>query len=306
MKSLFILIISFAFFSCKNASPVKSEEDSSMIFNEEMDKISGEIMKFEKLLVTYYEESKKSPELIILKADSLLLAYGKEKNKSQIKSIIESDLHYLKAELYYRLGEYEESISELKLDNCSYNDRAVAVAANYVKLKEFNKAKSYIDSIGKGLYIYDYAFANYNESIGNRDEAFNIYREIKNDKSIKHYAYYKLAVYRYEELKNENPKLLNEIYFPTGNPSFDIADSDNENRTKIFNLMEKLLEDQNLTETSIVESPQENDKNYYWVRVETEQNEKYNFYVYQETFEIRFLDTINNKLMTLEEWRKQK
>ena len=27
---------------------------------------------------------------------------------------------------------------------------------------------------------------------------------------------------------------------------------------------------------------------------------------YQETFEVKFLDTINNKLMTLEEWRKSK
>ncbi|NJM80057.1 MAG: hypothetical protein HC854_11365 [Flavobacterium sp.] len=204
----------------------------------------------------------------------------------------------MKAELFYKLGKYEKSISELKLENCSFNERAVAIAANYVKLKEFDKAKSYVDSIGKGLYIYDYAFANYNESIGNRNEAYKIYSEIKKDKTIKHYAYYKLAVNRFEELEKSNPKLLNEIYFPTENPSFDIADSDNENITKIFNLMEKLPENQDWAGTEILESPQENDKNYYWVRVKTTENKEFNYYIYQETFEIKFFDPKKSKLMS--------
>ena len=68
----------------------------------------------------------------------------------------------------------------------------------------------------------------------------------------------------------------------------------------------KRIENKNWAETRIVESPQENDKNYYWVRVKTEKNKTFNYYIYQETFEIKFLDTINNKILTLEEWRKQK
>ena len=36
--------------------------------------------------------------------------------------------------------------------------------------------------------------------------------------------------------------------------------------------MEKLPENKNWAGTRIVESPQENDKNYYWVRVKSEPN----------------------------------
>ena len=276
-----------------------------------MDKVDEEYTKFQNQLLTYYKESEINPDLIISKADSLLLINKDEKDeyKSQIKGTIEDQLHYLKAEIYYKKSEYKKSIKELDFDD-DYDfimgDRACAYAANYLKLKQFDKAKSFVDSIRKSYYIYDYALANYNESVGNRDEAYKIYSTIKNNKSIKHYAYYKLAVNRFEELEKDNPKILNEIYFPTGNPSFDIADSDNENRAKIFDLMHKLPENKNRTEIRIVESPQENDKNYYWIRVKTENNKTFNYYIYRETFEIKFLDTIKNNLMTLEEWRKNK
>ncbi len=311
MKSIFIVLISLTIFSCKNIISTSTEDESHMELHKEMDKVGEEYTKFQKQLLSLYIESEKNPDLTISKADSLLLENKNEKDKykSQIKGTIEDQLHYLKAELYYKKSEYKKSIIELDFDD-DYDfvsgDRACAYAANYLKLKQLDKAKSFVDSIGKGYYIYDYALANYYESIGNKNEAFKIYSEIKNDKSIKHYAYYKLAVNRLEELQKDNPKLLNEIYFPTGNPSYDIADSDDKNRTKIFNLMEKLPENKNWAETRIVESPQENDKNYYWVRVKTEKNKTFNYYIYQETFEIKFLDTINNKILTLEEWRKQK
>ena len=70
--------------------------------------------------------------------------------------------------------------------------------------------------------------------------------------------------------------------------------------------MEKLPENKEWAGTEIIESPQENDKNYYWVRVETKENKKLNYYIYQKTFEIKFFDPKTNKLMTLVEWRKSK
>ena len=309
MKNFLLILIFLSILSCKNANnSLQQEEKAHMKLHEEMVKVDEEYQKFEKVLVDLYSESEKNPEKVIVKADSLLIINKSEKGKykSQIKSSVESSLHSLKAELFYRLGKYSESITELETYDYISGDRATKLAANYIKLNDKTKAKSFIDKIGKGFYIYDYALGNYYESIGNKAEALKIYDSIKQNKKIKHYAYYKLAVNRFEELQKSNPKLLNEIYFPTGNPSFDIADSDDENRRKIFNLMEKLPENQNWAGTRIVESPQENDKNYYWVRVETEQNKKFNYYIYQETFEIKYLDTINNKLMTLEEWRKQK
>lgn len=82
-----------------------------------------------------------------------------------------------------------------------------------------------------------------------------------------------MAVNRLEELQKDNPKLLDEIYFPTGNPSFEICDSDNENRTRIFDLVKNLPESKGWTGTAILDDPQINDKDYYWVRVTTKNNE---------------------------------
>ena len=308
MKQIFLLIITLTILSCKRKVESTSEVDNHVELHKEMDKVGEEIRNFEKLLIQLYVDSKKKPNNVLFKIDSLSQINENEtdKYKSQIKSNIEDHLSYLKAEIYYRNGEFEKSLFELNKDEYKHNDIATAIAANYVKLKDFNKAKSFIDSIGKAYYIYDYALGNYYESIGNKEEALKVYTEIKKDKEIKHYAYYKLAVERYNELKKDNPKLLNEIYFPTGNPSFEICDSDSENRTKIFKLMEELPENQKWAGTSIIESPQTNNKNYYWVEVKTSENKINNFYIYENTFEIKFFDKKNNKVMSLNEWRKSK
>lgn len=320
MKSIFIVIISLTIFSCKNvnSTSTSTEDESHMELHKEMDKIDEEYTKFQKQLLTFYVESEKNPDLIISKADSLLLINKNEKDKykSQIKGSIEDQLHYLKAEIYYKKSEYKKSIKELDFDD-DYDfimgDRACAYAANYLKLKQLDKAKSFVDSIRKGYYIYNYALANYNESIGNKNVAFEIYSKIKNDKSIKHYAYYKLAVNRFEELEKDNPKLLNEIYFPTGNPSFDIADSDNKNRSKIFEMIKQIPETKDKS-VWIFESPQENDKDYYWIKVgegeigNTDEDFKteFNFFIYPKNFDIKYYAEKENKLMSIEEWRKKK
>jgi hypothetical protein len=185
MKSLFILIISFTIFSCKNIDSTFSEEESHMKLHEEMDKVSEEIVKFEKQLVTYYKESEKNPELMISKVDSLLLANKKEKDKykSQIKKNIESELHFFKAEIFYKIGKYKESISELNFENYKKGDAAIAYAANYIKLKDFKSAKSFIDSIGNWNGDY-YALGNYYECIGDKISALKTYKyNLEDDKS---------------------------------------------------------------------------------------------------------------------------
>lgn len=281
------------------------EEQSHMGLHEEMDKVGRELGKFDEQLVKLYYFSEKNRERAILSADSLLIVNKQEKDKykSQIKSNIDQSLHRFKAEMLYQLGKYRESITELETDHYKSGDIAAAYAANYVKLGEYDKAKCFVDKIGN--YISDYCLGNYYECIGEKSEAIKIYNSIEQDKSIKHYAYYELAVNRLEELQKSNPKLLDEIYFPTGNPSFEICDSDNENRRRIFDLIKNLPESKGWTGTAILDDPQINDKDYYWVRVTTKNNE-YNYYVYQNTFEIKFFNPKNKNLLTLNEWRRSK
>lgn len=309
MKSLFILIISFTIFSCKNIDSTFSEEESHMKLHEEMDKVSEEIVKFEKQLVTYYKESEKNPELMISKVDSLLLANKKEKDKykSQIKKNIESELHFFKAEIFYKIGKYKESISELNFENYKKGDAAIAYAANYIKLKDFKSAKSFIDSIGNSNGDY-YALGNYYECIGDKISALKTYKyNLEDDKSRKHFIYYEWTEKRVKQLEKNEP-LLNEVFFPTGNPSFEICEIcnvDNEKRTKIMDLLKKIPENQkDWTSTSILESPYDTGKNYYWVRV-TAGNREINYYVYPKNYEIKYFNPKTKTLKTLEEWRKE-
>ena len=314
IKSFYFILILVTLFSCKNATPIfiENDEDHAKI-HDEMNKISEEISKFDQHLIVLYSLSEKNPQLVITKADSLLEINKNEKDqyKSQIKKNVESDLNYLKAELYYKTGNYNQSIKELNKDYQSQSD-AAAYAANYAKLKQYDKAKFYIDKIGEGYYIYDYALGNYNEVIGNKEEALAIYKKIKDDKEIKHYAYYPLAVARFDELSKNNPKLLDEIYFPTGNPGFDIADSDNENRDKIFDMIFEMPEAKGKS-VSIFESPQTNDKDYYWIKVgkstgylPEDLKTEFSFFIYPKDFTIKYYDEKNNKLLTIDEWRKSR
>lgn len=50
-----------------------------------------------------------------------------------------TSLHYLKAELLYKIGNYNNSIVELKSGDHDYGNDEVAYAANYIKLKDFKK-----------------------------------------------------------------------------------------------------------------------------------------------------------------------
>jgi len=308
MKHFLLILITITVLSCNDKkTPYVDGEKEHMELHKEMAKVDREYQKFQSLLVQLYIDGEKDPGKVLFQIDNLIALNKKEKDKykSQIKSNINQGLHSLKAELYYKLGKNNESIKELDYEEYKSGDIAAAYAANYIKLKDYRKAKSFIDSIGIGYYIYNYALGNYYECVGNKIEALKIYKEIKEDKTIKHYAYCKLAVNRFYELQKNNAKLLDEIYYPTQKPNFKTADSDNENRTKIFNLMQDLPENQVWAGTSIIESPQINGKNYYWVRVTNEDKEEFNYYVYQKTFEIKFFNPKSKKLLSLEEWRKE-
>ena len=298
----FLLLI-----SCKNETnsvfPI-TDYDTEM----EMEKVSKEMNIFEDKLNKLYVESEKNPEIVISKIDSLQKRNKTEKDKykSQIKENIADDLGYFKAELLYRIGEFEKSIKELKIGTSGNDD--VGLVCNYVKLKRFEKAKRILDIIPN--YTFNtFIYANFYETIGNKNKALNIYKTIQKDKEINHFVYYKLAVERIKELEKEKPIFLKSIYFQTGKPDFEVCDSDSENRTKIMELIKELPEVgklTNWTSTEIFEAPKDNKKNYYWIKVSDENSVKFNFFIYQKTFEIKHYNNITKKLLSLEEWRNKR
>jgi tetratricopeptide (TPR) repeat protein len=278
--------------------------------HEEMDKVSNEFRKFDIQLIKLYKKSENNPKEVITIVDSFLIANKKEtdKYKSQIKTNIESSLHYFKAELYYKTGKYDKSISELDFSKFKNGNVAIAYAANYIKLKDYKTAKSFIDSIGNWNGNY-YALGNYYESVGDKASALKTYKKnLEEDKSRKHFIYYIWTQKRIEELEKNKP-LLNEIFFPTENPNFEICeicDVDNEIREKIMDLIMEIPENQkDWTSTGILESPFDTGKKYYRVKVKAG-NKELEYYVYQKTFEIKYFNPKTKTLMTLQEWRKGK
>ena len=301
MKFICIILLVLTFISCK---------DDHERMHEEMDKVSNESRKFDIQLIKLYKKSENNPKEVIPIIDSFLVANKKEtdKYKSQIKSNIESSLHYFKAELFYKLGKYNESIGELNFEDYKIGKAAIAYAANYAKLKDFKSAKSFIDSIGNCNGNY-YALGNYYESIGDKTSALKTYKyNLEDDKSRKHFIYYVWTERRVNKLEKNEP-LLNEIFFPTGNPNFEICEicnDDNDKRIKIMDLLMEIPENQkDWSSTSILESPYDTGKSYYWIKVEAG-NKEFNYYVDQKTFEIKYLNPNTKKLMTLDEWRKSK
>lgn len=300
MKHILSFFLILIFLSCKDEHEACEEEN----------KISKENIKFDNYLVTLYQESEKNPEKVIKKSDSLLITNKNEtgKYRARIIPFVESKLHYLKAELFYKIGKYKESINELDYENDKTRDAAIAYAANYVKLKDFKAAKSFIDSIGNWNGNY-YALGNYYESVGDKSSALKTYKyNLEDDKSRKHFIYYIWTQKRVEELEKNRP-LLNEIFFPTRNPSFEICKIcviDNRKRTKIMDLMMEIPENQeDWSSTSVIESPYDTGKNYYWIKVKAGNNE-FNYFVHQKTFVIKHYNPKTKTLMSLKDWRKTK
>lgn len=305
--TIFILLV---LVSCKdetNSIFPLTDYDTEM----ELEKISKETLNFEDVLNKLYTESETNPKKVLLKIDSLskVNEVEKDKYKSQIKDNIAEDLRMFKAELLYNIGEYHKSIEELKIGTSGHDE--IGLVCNYVKLKKFDKAKRILDSIPD--YTFNtFIYANFYETIGKKNEALKIYRTIQKDKGINHFVYYKLAVERIKELEKQNPILLNSVYYETGRPDFEVCDSDNENRTKVIELVRELPEVEDKFEKnagiSILEAPKDNGKNYYWVNFyETNSiifKTEYNFFIYQKTFEIKYYDKKNKKIMSLEEWRE--
>lgn len=102
MKIIFLLLFSL-FFSCKDQNqPDLSEEVSHRKLHEEMDKVSEEFVKFDKLLENLYIESETKPERVIRKVDSLLIA----NQMKQININHKSNLIWQQAFIILRLNYY--------------------------------------------------------------------------------------------------------------------------------------------------------------------------------------------------------
>jgi tetratricopeptide (TPR) repeat protein len=211
---------------------------------EEMQKASDELGKFDKVIIRYYNQIETNPTEVLKQTEKLVEKVKSQPDPNNVRWNKLGSLFDLRAETFYTIGEYQNSIKEIHQaeqnnqetlgGNFSFGSQScINLACNYVKLKDFDKAKIFLDSAGKGIYMYEKA--NFFEAIGNRSKALEIYLEIKKDKSIDHYYYYQDALKRIEELRKPNAKLLREIHYKSSRSDKEICRTDNARRERIFN-----------------------------------------------------------------------
>jgi tetratricopeptide (TPR) repeat protein len=318
----FYLLILIAFVGCRNTTPKKNTTFERCDVEMQMQKAGEELHQFEKIIVKYYNQIEHNPDDVIKQTEILVEKVKSEPDSNNVKTNKLNLLFDLRAETFYRNGEYQHSIREIFRTIEVMHERiggqlspgepyCIQLACNFVKLKDYQKAKIWLDSAGRSWYITDYIHANYYEVIGNKNKALQLYKEIKEDKSKDHYYYYQDALKRIEELNKPNSKLLKELFYPSERTDKDICYTDNERRDKIFNLIYNLPEVKACKTCDgvlIFKEPKETKSSSYWVKVQKKKDSGYvshfNFYIDTLTFEIKYLDIKNDKVLTLAEWRK--
>lgn len=291
---------------------------------DEMQRASDELDKFDKVIIGYYNTINNNPRKVISETQELIDKVKTEADPNNVKWNKLGSLFELRAETFYRIGEYENSIKEIYNDEqnnvetlkgeFSFSSQdCIHLACNYAKLKDYGKTKTFIDSAGRGWYIVDFINANYYELIGDKDKALKAYLQIKNDKSIDHYEYYQDALKRIAELNKPKPKLLDELFYPSARSDNEICKTDNARRDSVFKIVYDLPEVKACAScdvVSIYKEPDETNSSNYWIKVGHDNGSslvsQFNFYVDTLTYEIKYLDTQTDKILTLEEWRKSK
>ena len=287
-------------------------------------KCNEQVMKFDTIIIDFYNQIETNPNKIINETQLLIQQVKTEADPNNVRWNKLGSLYDLRAETLYKIGQYSKSIEEIYNSernnqetlggNFSFGSSdCIHLACNYVKLQDYNKARQYIDSAGKGWYITDFILANYYEVISNKKQAIKAYQDILAQEDLNHYYFYKDAQERLNELSKPNPKLLTELFYPTDRPDNEICKTDNERRTKIFDLINNLQEVKNCKNCNVVsiyQEPEQTKSSKYWIKVGYDNGtivvSKLDFFVDTLTYEITFLDTKTDRQLTLEEWRRQK
>lgn len=233
MKARILVLLIVLFIGCKQNSSSgfdDLDEDHKKV-HIELERVSEILDKYETNIKALYKESEKNPYLVLDKTQKLIEEAIKEKDPDNIRWNKLGYLYDLRAEVLYKTGKYQESINELKkgiLNDTTLLERPEEVgnalmASNLVKLNKHKEAKIYIERYGRGYYITDYLLGNYYETLNDIKTAKYYYTEVVKEKRLSHYFHYDYAKERLEELNKQNPKLLDELFYPTNLPDAKIT-----------------------------------------------------------------------------------
>jgi tetratricopeptide (TPR) repeat protein len=215
-RTTFYICLLLVIASCKKKEVPVEDIKSDIEVRAENKKNIEESRNFESFIQELHTESTQNPEVVLVKADSLIQINNIDKHTvNDIAVNKTTELLYLKAGIYYRLGIYNESIETLNKVESKQGPVALGLIANYIKLQQPEKAALLVDHLGEGIR-QEFAKGNYYECIGKVPEAIIRYESVIASGKQKGYDYYEHALKRCEELKKQKPALLSELYFPDG------------------------------------------------------------------------------------------
>ena len=302
---------------CRNSGSEEKVLCLSCDVEEEMQKAGIELQRFDQQIIDLYIQAQANPQGVISKTHMLIQKIKAETDSNNVRRNKLALIRDLRIETFYRMKQYQQSIAEINeapkynLEDFSLGDGDyVHLACNYVKLKDFKKARQCLDRVSKNWYNTDFIWANYNEVIGNRAEAISGYRAILEHDDYDHYFYFKDAQQRAEQLSKPGAILLTELFYPSDRPDNEICKTDNLTRNKIFEMIDTLAEVKACRECnglSIYQEPKQTKSSKYWIKVISDHDgnsiTKFNFFVDTATFYIIYLDMNSNRQLTLGEWR---
>jgi tetratricopeptide (TPR) repeat protein len=321
---IYILTLLFGLTNCKEQTQDDRAVCGSCDVEEQMRRASDELAKFHQVIIAFYDQIEAKPKKVVEETQLLIQNIKAEADTNNVRWNKLGALYDLRAETFYKVGEYQKSIDEIY--NAAKNNQEtlggkflfgdndfIHLACNYVKLQDLKAAKQYLDSAEKGWYITDFIWANYYEVVNKKEDAFKVYRKILKQDERDHYYFYKDAQDRIDELAKQNPKLLTELFYPSDRPDNEICETDNDRRTKIFELIGNLTEVENCEECNVIlihQEPKHTESSKYWIKVGHDNGmnlvSQFNFFVDTLTCEITYLDTDTDEQITLTEWRKRK
>ena len=175
---------------------------------------NAKTLAWEKLIDSIYQIAEINYLSSIKLVDSLI------NNDTSLKEHKISELHFIKGDIYYVHDSLKKAIDEFSTAGNAPKYIAARAGA-YIKLRQFDNARSDLYNAARINYDYWWSIGNYYEIVENKDSALFYYNLLY----LKDTIVYKKCIERIIVLKNPNTKLLNELIYTDRNRSVIIIEA---------------------------------------------------------------------------------
>jgi tetratricopeptide (TPR) repeat protein len=206
-KTLIALLILFVFAGCSPPMPQNQMmEEIRENAGKKMEAHNAKTLAWQNLIDSLYNLADTN-HLLALKTIDNLIVYDTSLDRHKI-----SELHFIKGDIYYRVGNLKQSVVEFTTELIKHGDSPKYLAARagaLMKLEQHDHAFADLSRAAAINYSYLWNVGNYYEIIGKNDSAIANY-----DRLYKyHHETYQYCLDRINELKEPGTKPFTELIY---------------------------------------------------------------------------------------------